>query len=103
MTDLTQQEWASQFSEDNNAIVLDVRTSEEYEEGHIPNAVNNDIYGGQAFIDNLLPMDKAKNYYVYCRSGKRSAQACQIMKGLGYTNTYNLLGGILEWEGAIVE
>ena len=103
MADLNQTHWAEQLANDTNAVVLDVRTEEEVELGYIPNAINIDIYQGQDFIDELEKLDKTKNYYVYCRSGKRSAQACSIMKELGFTNTYNLLGGFLEWEGDVAE
>ncbi|MFI2743846.1 rhodanese-like domain-containing protein [Zhouia sp. PK063] len=103
MADLTQEEWASQLATDDNAFVLDVRTEEEVAEGFIPTATNLDIYEGQAFVDELEKLDKSKTYYVYCRSGKRSAQACSIMHGLGFEKTYNLLGGFMEWEGDVKE
>jgi rhodanese-related sulfurtransferase len=101
MADLSQEEWAEQYSQDENAFLLDVRTLEEVEEGIIPNAVHIDIYGGQEFLNELEKLDKSKNYYVYCRSGNRSGQACAIMQSIGFGNAYNLLGGITEWEGDI--
>ncbi len=102
MADLSQEEWASQLSSDENAFVLDVRTDEELEEGQIPNARNIDIYLGQGFIDELEKLDKSKNYYVYCRSGNRSGQACAIMNSIGFENAYNLAGGFMNWEGEVV-
>jgi len=99
--DLTQDEWASELEIDNNAVVLDVRTLAEVEEGIIPNAIHIDIYRGQGFIDELEKLDKTKNYYVYCRSGNRSRQACYLMNQLGFENAYNLIGGIMEWNGDI--
>ncbi len=102
MADLTQEEWAKQLLADTNAVVLDVRTQDEVDEGIIPNAVHIDIYGGQEFISKVEELDKTKNYYVYCRSGNRSGQACAIMNQLGFDNAYNLVGGIAEWEGDIV-
>ncbi|MGB5379155.1 rhodanese-like domain-containing protein [Muriicola sp.] len=101
MADLSQEEWALQLKEDLNGIVLDVRTLEEVEEGVIGEAIHYDIYAGQAFVDALQELDKTKNYYVYCRSGNRSGQACAIMNSLGFANAYNLKGGILEWEGEL--
>lgn len=101
MADLTQNDWALQSKNDGNAVVLDVRTDDEVEEGKIPNAIHIDIYKGQGFIDEVDQLDKSKTYYVYCRSGKRSAQACNVMKQLGFEHTHNLLGGILEWTGDI--
>ena len=103
MADLSQEDWATKLGEDDNAFVLDVRTEEELEEGHIPNAKNIDIYLGQDFINELEKLDKNKNYYVYCRSGNRSGQACAIMNSIGFANAYNLTGGFMNWEGEIVE
>ena len=103
MEDLTQEEWAEQLANDNNAVVLDVRTDDEIADGMIPNAIHIDIYKGQDFINKLEELDKSKNYYVYCRSGNRSGQACRIMDELGFENAFNLEGGILEWQGDIVD
>lgn len=103
MADLSQEEWAVKISEDENAFILDVRAEEELEEGYIPKAKNIDIYLGQGFIDELEKLDKTKNYYVYCRSGNRSGQACEIMNSIGFENTYNLAGGFMNWEGDIAE
>ncbi len=99
--DLTQEEWASELENDKNAVILDVRTQGEVEEGIIPNAIHIDIYKGQGFIYELDQLDKTKNYYVYCRSGSRSRQACSIMNKLGFENAYNLMGGIIQWDGEI--
>ncbi len=103
MEDLTQEEWAEQLANDENAVVLDVRTDDEVTDGIIPNAIHIDIYKGQEFIDEIEALDKSKNYYVYCRSGNRSGKACQIMEQLGFENAYNLEGGMLEWTGDVVE
>lgn len=101
MADLTQEEWMEQLEKDANGVILDVRTSDEVEEGSIPNSIQIDIYKGQEFVDELKKLDTSKNYYVYCRSGNRSGQACAIMNSLGFENAYNLMGGILEWEGEL--
>ncbi len=98
---LSQQDWKSQLDRDQNAVILDVRTPEEVSEGFIPNAINIDIYKGQAFIYAVDELDKAKSYYVYCKAGARSAQACQIMKQMGFDKTYNLDGGFMNWKGNV--
>ena len=103
MEDLSQEEWASRLENDKNAVILDVRTDAEVADGIIPSAIHIDIYKGQEFIDEIEALDKDKNYYVYCRSGNRSGQACAIMDQLGFENAYNLEGGILEWEGDLVD
>lgn len=100
--DLSQQDWTAKLSETQNAIVLDVRTEDECVEGIIPNAIIIDIYKGQGFIDEVAILDKTKNYYVYCKSGGRSAQACAVMNQLGFETTYNLIGGFTNWDGEIV-
>jgi rhodanese-related sulfurtransferase len=101
MADLSQDEWTKQLEEDNNSIVLDVRTQDEVDEGMIPNSIHIDIYKGQGFIYELEELDKTKSYYVYCRSGARSGQACAIMNQLGFDNAFNLEGGFNEWEGEV--
>lgn len=103
MADLTQEEWAEQLESDENAVILDVRTSDEVEDGYIPGAINIDIYKGQQFLNELEKLDKSKHYYVYCRTGNRSGQACSIMENMGFKEAYNLMGGITEWEGDIVD
>lgn len=99
---LTQEEWVSQFEADQNAVILDVRTEDECDQGIIEGAINIDIHKGAQFIAAIEALDKDKHYYVYCRSGVRSEKACQIMNELGIESAYNLLGGIIEWNGDIV-
>lgn len=103
MADLSQEEWSEQLKQDENAFILDVRTPEEVEDGYIPEATNIDIYLGQGFLDELEKLDKSKNYYVYCRSGNRSGQACALMNNAGFENAYNLEGGFMNWEGEVAE
>ncbi len=101
--DITQDQWEDLIANDTNAIILDVRTEEEVEEGYIPNMLNLDIRMGQGFLDEVEKLDKAKNYYVYCRSGARSAQACVLMDQMGFETTYNLIGGFMNWDGEVAE
>ena len=99
MADLPQDIWAKQFEADDNAVLLDVRTAAEMEDGYIPNAGHIDILQGQEFMTAVEALDKTKNYYVYCRSGARSRQACDILNQLGIENAYNLIGGFSQWTG----
>ena len=103
MEDLTQEEWTEQLANDDSAVVLDVRTEAEVADGIIANAIHLDIYKGQEFINEIEDLDKSKSYYVYCRSGNRSGQACQIMEQLGFEKAFNLEGGMLEWTGDVVD
>ena len=99
--DLSQQDWKTKLENDPNAVILDVRTEDEWNEGIIPNAVLNDIYKGQGFLYKLDELDKSKSYYVYCKAGSRSAQACSIMNQMGFETIYNLEGGFMKWKGDV--
>ena len=84
---------------DSDYILLDVRRTDEFEEGHIPGAVNipNETIGTEEI--EQLP-DKNKTIYVYCRSGNRSKQASKKLAELGYTNVVEF-GGIIDYSGEI--
>lgn len=86
---------------DSNAIVLDVRTPLEYQEGHIPGSQLLNFNEPMEFVSGINEMDKEKTILVYCRSGARSAAACAHMSQIGFDDTYNLIGGILDWQGPI--
>ena len=103
MQDLTQDLWRAQLEGDDNAVILDVRTDLEVEEGYIPNSKHMDVQNPPVFMEIAQELDSGKNYYVYCRSGSRSTQACMILGSLGIGNTYNLLGGFEEWTGEITQ
>ena len=100
-TSITQQE-AKEIMESSDCIILDVRTAEEYEEGHIPDAIcipNETISGDQGQIISELP-DKEQTILVYCRSGRRSKEASEKLAAMGYTDIREF-GGIIDWDGEI--
>ena len=101
MADLSQEYWAEQLVQNENAVVIDVRTDHEVAAGIIPEAIHIDIYKGQQFLNEIETLDRNKHYYIYCRSGIRSGQTCNIMKQLGFNYTYNLVGGIEQWKGEL--
>lgn len=82
---------------DENLVVLDVRTPEEYAGGHLPGARNLDFFG-EDFTSGLDELDKGVTYLVYCRSGGRSAKTLAQMKDLGFVEAYNMLGGFTAWS-----
>ena len=86
-----------------DAVILDVRTPMEFQSGHLENAVLLDFNNPAIFIDGLEDLDKDKRYYVYCRSGVRSAAACAMMRDRGFSAAFNLIGGIMGWEGPVVK
>lgn len=100
---LSQEQWWEGTQNETDAVILDVRTPEEWNDGIIPGAINIDIYQGPAFMEAIGELDKDKSYYVYCRSGARSANACNIMSQLGFLKAYNLSGGIMGWNGPVVQ
>lgn len=95
-----QQADAAQFkklTESPNALVLDVRTAAEVAEGHLPNAVNIDIYGSD-FMAKVQELPKDREILVYCTVGARSQQAADILSKQGFAKVYNLDGGIVAWQ-----
>ena len=96
---ITKQEAIEMMKKDDGHVIVDVRTIEEYEEGHIPGAVciPNEVIAEEA--EKMLP-DKEQVILVYCRSGRRSKEASQKLDDLGYRNVYEF-GGINDWTGEI--
>lgn len=81
-------------------VLLDVRTPEENETERIPDAVLVNFYEPD-FKDKIAELEKDKTYYVICRSGNRSGKACQMMSEMGFEDCYNLVGGMLAWQGDV--
>jgi len=79
------------------SVILDVRTSKEFESGHIENAVNIDYFSND-FENSLSKLDKSKTYFVYCKSGVRSGKASNMLNKLGFKKIYTLKGGIDNWS-----
>lgn len=87
-----------QENKDNpNFVILDVRTPEEFLGEYIENAVNLDYYS-DTFRNDLDKLDKNRTYLIYCKSGRRSENALNIMKEQDFREVYNMLGGIIEWK-----
>ncbi len=97
---ISMEDAAAMMAEEENYIILDVRTAAEYGEKHIPGAINipNESIGSEEIPD--LP-DKGQLILVYCRSGNRSKQAAEKLAALGYTNIVEF-GGINDWPGETV-
>ena len=83
----------------DDALVIDVRESKAFGEGHIKQAQNVPFSSLKDKIDTLSS-DKGKPILAYCRSGNVSGKACRILKGSGYQNVHNLSGGIIGWQEA---
>ena len=89
----------SRLMKKQNAVLLDVRTSEEYQEGHIPGAVLIDVNKQDDFLQQVQKLDKSKRYLLYCRSGKRSEKALVLMKENGFRKIFHLEDGFEGWDG----
>ena len=98
MINLECKDWIKNISSYKKSIILDVRTVEEYEEISIPNAILANILEPNEFMGVVEKLEKKTKIFVYCRSGIRSQKACNILDQLGFKETYNLNGGILEWK-----
>jgi rhodanese-related sulfurtransferase len=78
-------------------VILDVRTPEEFAEGHIAGAVNLDVQA-KDFEKKLRALDRKKNYLVYCRTGNRSRKATVAMEALGFRSIFHMNEGIVKWK-----
>ena len=98
--DLDSNTFEQEINNNPDAVVVDVRTAGELSEGMIPGAINIDLMGGH-FADEVKALDPNKSYYLYCRSGARSASACGAMQQWGFKNLSNLSGGMMGWMGKV--
>jgi rhodanese-related sulfurtransferase len=96
--DLSVTEFSNKVAE-AGIITLDVRTPSEFNEGHIEDAQMIDFQSGN-FENEIASLDKNETYAVYCRSGSRSGQDVKVMSDAGFTNLYNLNGGVIDWANA---
>ncbi|MDI9518603.1 MAG: rhodanese-like domain-containing protein [Erysipelotrichaceae bacterium] len=94
-------ESAYELMQTEEVIVLDVRTTDEFNSGHIENAINLDVSNIKNEMLDVLP-DKDAKILIYCRSGNRSYQAALKLDKLGYTNIYDF-GGLNTWPYEIVK
>lgn len=86
-------------TQEPGVVILDVRTKEEFEEGHIANAININVES-DTFLSEIAKLDKSKTYAVYCRSGRRSADAVAKMSNEEFISLANLNGGVIDWANA---
>ncbi len=82
----------------NGAVLIDVRSVEEFNREHIPNAVNIPLEQ-----ISTINYDKNTSIIVYCQTGIRSKEAADTLSKMGYTSLYNLDGGLLNWGGSLEE
>jgi rhodanese-related sulfurtransferase len=95
-TDVSVQQ-AKQMIDRGDVLILDVRTQEEYDAGHIKNST---LIPVQVLDKRLNELPRDKKILVYCKAGGRSAQASQILVNSGFKEIYNMKGGITDWTNA---
>lgn len=89
--DITTEEFFEKRSE-NKGVVIDVRTKEEHDEGHLAETDSNYDYLNGDFQDKVEDLDKNETYYLYCRSGGRSGKAAHMLRAHGFDHAYNIGG-----------
>lgn len=86
---------------DQDLVILDVRTPWEFTDDHIEDAINLD-FTDPDFDKQIKKLDKTKYYIIYCKSGIRSINVCEILKKSGFTHVYNIKNGFKGWKSNIV-
>ena len=99
---LAPQEFNARAKADSTAVIIDVRTPDEYAAGHLRGALQLDFLDTKAFGRGIKRLDKKHTYYIYCRSGKRSHAACLQMQKRGLT-VVDMQGGYLNWTAQGLE
>ncbi len=95
--DITPKQLAELLRRDPSVVVVDVRTPEEYGQGHIAGSRQIDYYSAE-FHERLQRLPKDRDVVLYCRSGKRSSDAKSFLVSIGYSRVFNLNGGIIAWK-----
>jgi len=95
--DLDPTEFKEAYENASDAVLIDVRTPAEIADSSIEGYIAMNIME-PGFAEHVAALDKDKSYYIYCRSGNRSGQACRYMATLGFERLANLRGGIIAWE-----
>ncbi len=91
------EDFYTKLVDDNSSIIIDVRTPEEFTKGHLRNALNINWFD-ENFESQVEILSRERPVFIYCLSGGRSAKALDKISGMGFKNSYELDGGILEWR-----
>ena len=99
LNNLQPAEFARTLDRKPGAILLDVRTPEEFQQAHLPGAINIS-YLTPDLWDRLEQLNPQTSYFVYCRTERRSMRVCMLMQNGGFRQVYNMEGGLCAWEEA---
>jgi len=97
ITDISAAQARDLIKQDEELIILDVRTQEEYDEGAIEGAILIDFYSDK-FSQQLSDLEREASYVVYCKKGGRSTKASKQLADLGFKRIYNMVGGYTAWS-----
>lgn len=100
LNNLPPEAFQQQLKAQPGAILIDVRTPPEFQENHLPGALNMDFLGTD-YWDIFDRLDRSVPTFVYCRTGRRSVRTVMFMKNGGFQKVYNLDGGLIEWEAIL--
>ncbi|MDQ7816814.1 MAG: rhodanese-like domain-containing protein [Melioribacteraceae bacterium] len=100
VANLDSETFEKMINEIDDAVILDVRTQDEYKTVRIPNSILIDIYK-PTFLGEIEKLDRNKTYFIYCRSGSRSHHAAVQMQKMDFEKVYNLESGIIQWFGPV--
>lgn len=95
--EVTIEQWREQIKANADAVIIDVRRQEEVDEGHMPKAIHIDVENPPQFMEEAQKLDPNKSYYVYCKTGDRSTQACMVLGAIGFNKVYKLDVGFDGW------
>ncbi len=95
-------EAAQILKENPDMMILDIRTPEEFNSGHIPASINID-YKAENFESELKKLDRSKPYLMHCRSGRRSSSALEIFRKLEFDHIIHIDDGILGWKEELLK
>ena len=93
---LSYDDFKNQISNDN-VLLFDVRTMDEFNSGHLKGSINIDFYEEKLFDKFFKKVNKSKPIYIYCRSGNRSKKSSEKLKNLGFVKVFDLEGGYKNW------
>lgn len=98
-SNLSATEFAKKLNQTKDAQLVDVRTPEEFRNGHLKNAMNID-WNTDDFAEKVKALDKDKPVFLYCMSGPRSTAAAEKLQEMGFKNVYEMQGGMMKWRNA---
>ncbi len=99
LKNLRPEEFARALDRRNGAVLIDVRTPEEFRQAHLPGAINIS-YLTPDLWESLEQLDRETTYFIYCRTERRSMRVCMLMQNGGFRQVYNMEGGLIAWEEA---